>query len=102
MKQYNINPLKEHMDFITERYQSLLNNGFEMKDYEEILSTKEIMNAKSIFERGDLEGGDELETAAFKKASSQPTMSAFWYDSLDSYQQRYQLYNEIHYALVKL
>ena len=49
-----------------------MNAGFEMKDYEDILSTKEIMNAKGIFERGDMEG-DELENANFKKAMSQVT-----------------------------
>jgi hypothetical protein len=57
------------MEFITERYQANMNAGFEMKDYEDVLSTKEIMNAKSIFERGDMEG-DELENANFKKAMS--------------------------------
>jgi hypothetical protein len=72
MKQYNLNPLKDHMEFITERYQENMNAGFEMKDYEDILSTKEIMNAKNIFERGDMEG-DELENANFKKAMSQVT-----------------------------
>jgi hypothetical protein len=57
------------MEFITERYQENMSVGFEMKDYEDILSTKEIMNAKNIFERGDMEG-DELENANFKKAMS--------------------------------
>jgi hypothetical protein len=60
------------MEFITERYQENMSAGIEMKDYEDILSTKEIMNAKNIFERGDMEG-DELENANFKKAMSQVT-----------------------------
>lgn len=67
MKQYNLNPLKDHMEFIAERYQSNINFSFEMKDYEETLSTKEIMNAKYIFERGEMEG-DELDNANLKKA----------------------------------
>jgi hypothetical protein len=89
MKQYNLNPLKDHMEFITERYQENMNAGFEMKDYEDILSTKEIMNAKNIFERGDMEG-DELENANFKKAMSQVTSNtnATWFDTFESYQQR--------------
>ncbi len=77
------------MEFITERYQANMNAGFEMKDYEEILSTKEIMNAKGIFERGDMEG-DELENANFKKAMSQVTSNnATWFDTVDAYQQRF-------------
>jgi hypothetical protein len=90
MKQYNLNPLKDHMEFITERYQENMSAGFEMKDYEDILSTKEIMNAKNIFERGDMEG-DELENANFKKAMSQVTSNtnATWFDTLESYQQRF-------------
>ncbi len=89
MKQYNLNPLKDHMEFITERYQANMNAGFEMKDYEDILSTKEIMNAKGIFERGDMEG-DELENANFKKAMSQVTSNnATWFDTVDAYQQRF-------------
>jgi len=89
MKQYNLNPLKDHMEFITERYQENMSAGFEMKDYEDILSTKEIMNAKNIFERGDMEG-DELENANFKNAISQvtSTTNATWFDTLESYQQR--------------
>jgi hypothetical protein len=77
------------MEFITERYQENMSAGFEMKDYEDILSTKEIMNAKNIFERGDMEG-DELENANFKKAMSQVTSNtnATWFDTLESYQQR--------------
>lgn len=55
------------MEFIAERYQSNINFSFEMKDYEEMLSTKEIMNAKYIFERGEMEG-DELDNANLKKA----------------------------------
>lgn len=66
-----------------------MNAGFEMKDYEDILSTKEIMNAKGIFERGDMEG-DELENANFKKAMSQVTSNnATWFDTVDAYQQRF-------------
>jgi len=77
------------MEFITERYQANMNAGFEMKDYEDILSTKEIMNAKGIFERGDMEG-DELENANFKKAMSQVTSNnATWFDTVDAYQQRF-------------
>ena len=77
------------MEFITERYQENMSAGFEMKDYEDILSTKEIMNAKNIFERGDMEG-DELENANFKNAISQvtSTTNATWFDTLESYQQR--------------
>jgi len=76
------------MEFITERYQANMNAGFEMKDYEDILSTKEIMNAKGIFDRGDMEG-DELENANFKKAMSQVTSNnATWFDSVEAYQQR--------------
>ena len=67
-----------------------MNSGFEMKDYEEILSTKEIMNAKAIFERGDMEG-EELENANFKKAMSQQNnvVNELWFDSIELYQLRH-------------
>jgi hypothetical protein len=46
-----------------------MNTTFEIKDYEEILSTREIMNAKYIFERGEKES-EELEDANSKKPLS--------------------------------
>ncbi len=58
-----------------------------MRDYEEALSTKEIMNAKYKLERGEMEG-EELESANLKKALSQPNVNSMWFDTVESYQQR--------------
>ena len=46
-----------------------MNATFEIKDYEEVLSNREIINAKYIFERGEKES-EEQEDANSKKPSS--------------------------------
>ncbi len=57
MKQYNLNPLKDHMEYISESFQTKEGGSlFNLKDYEDALSTREIMNAKLIFERCDMDG----------------------------------------------
>lgn len=57
MKQYNVAPLKEYSDFIMEMFNPTSLAG--SKEFEEVISHREIANAKSLLEKQPISLGED-------------------------------------------